>query len=472
MGKTGFLILCLVLSPLSAQSANFQAYTAYLDNVEDDDEPISVFKTPGQNWKHCEREFDKVTKREKCKDAVGWPDRDSNIRVIGPAKLHKTIDPVTDDTVTEKYTEIEFSYRRKGADGKIYNQKGTGFIESFYLSKKPTSGFYSPLNSEKEICKRKDYPEPAIKKIEDFAKDLGKSVENLSIAQQAEMLSSVVGFCPLKPPTKLPAPLPSGSPYDALIKTTIRSNKTPKLYNEKGKRITNDDVIAIDALARTMYGEMARCYRKGLQYPLAVARMVVNRAESIGRHKEFIKPPQLDDKPDIAKVSTSASQFSLWQKTMKKNGVDLPNGPLHHALCPPIEKGKPFWKSGQASGMESDIWKNTIRIATEAVLHPVGFKKRTEAVNGFFYTSDMAHLKDDKKRKPFFRKMDREFPSIEGRQISDGKCVEVWKEKSEDIPQSRGLAGKKVVSAEIKVRTDAAPVAKPAERPSKKRNKK
>lgn len=440
MGKTGFLILCIVLNLLVVQTALSQPYTAYLDNIEDDDQPVSVFKTPGQNWKHCERQFDKVTKNEKCADAIGWPDRDSSIRVIGPSKLYKTIDPITDDSATEKYTEIEFSYRRKGADGKIYNQKGTGFIESFYLSKKPTSGFYSPLNSVKEICKRKDYPENALKGIENTFKDLTKSVENLSIAQQAEVLSSVVGFCPLKPSTKLPNPLPNGSPYDSLIKTTIRSNKTPKLFNEKGKRITNDDVLAIDALARTMYGEMARCYRKGLQYPLAVARMVVNRSENKDRHGEFIKPPQYDDKPDVAKVSTSASQFSMWQKTMSKNGGNIPNKPLHHALCPPIEKGKPFWKSDQAPVMESDIWKNTLRIATEAVLHPEQFKKRTEAVDGYFYTSGMAHLKDDKKRSPYFRKMKREFPTIEGKQLSDGNCVEVWKENPEDVPRKRKLA--------------------------------
>ncbi len=437
----------VVLSATSTTSTPFVPYTAYLDNVEDDDEPISVFTKPGVNWKNCTPAKDPTTKTDKCVEAVGWPDRNSTIEVIGPSKQSKTTDPITDEVVTENYTKIKFSYRRKGIDGKMYNQKGEGYIESFYLSKEPTSGFYSVKNSKKQACLRKDYPEPAIKKIEDFAKDLGKSVENFSIAEQAEVLSSKIGFCPLRPPTKLPFPLPDGSPYDALIKEKIRTSKTPILYNEVGRRITNDDVIAIDALARTMYGEMAQCYRKGLQYPLAVARMVVNRAESIGRHKEFIKPPQLDDKPDIAKVSTSASQFSLWQKTMKKEGVNLPNRPLHHALCPPIEKGKPFWKSGQASGMESDIWKNTIRIATEAVLHPVGFKKRTAAVNGFFYTSDMAHLKDDMKRKPFFRNMDREFPSVEGKPISDGKCVEVWKEKPEDIPKPRGLAGKKAAAA-------------------------
>ncbi len=423
-----FYALFLYFSLLPPIAGAFTSYPVYLDNIEDDDQPISVFKTPGQNWKHCKREIDKVTKKEKCVDAVGWPDRDSTLRVVGPSKKFKSRDPLTDELILEEYSEIEFNYRRKGADGKMYSQKGIGYIESFYLSKKPTSGFYSAKNSKKEDCPPGKNSQSQLKDIETKFKDLTKSVENLSIAQKADALSARVGFCPLKPPTQFPSDLPQGSVYDALIVPQLMSEKPPAIRDEAGQPITKKDVVAIDALARTMYGEMARCYRKGLQYPMAVARIAVNRAETKRRHQEFIKPPQKDDKPDLAKVTTSASQFSMWRKTKGLPGSKKPNEPLHQALCPPIQKNKPFWKSQQAPAMESDIWKNTVRIATEAVLHPIQFKKRTAQIDGFFYTSDLAHLKTSEKVKPFFRKMNREYPSIEGKELSDGKCVEVWKE--------------------------------------------
>lgn len=413
-----FLLTCIRVN-------SFTSYQAYLDNLEDDDQPVSIFKSPGQNWKYCKKEKDPVTKKDSCSEAVGWPDRDSTIRVIGPSLKFKTIDPITDEPTLENYTEIEFSYQRKGADGKIHQQKGKGYIESFYLSKKHNSGFYSAKSSTKENCPPKKDSQSALKKIENTFKNLTQSVENLSVSQKAESLSAIVGFCPLKPPTLFPKNLPSGSVYDALIVPRLMATSPPAIKDEDGNLMTKQDVVAVDALARTMYGEMARCYRKGLQYPMAVARMAVNRAENKKRRQEFIKPPQSDNKPDLAKVTTSASQFSMWRK-MKKNKKE--NKPLHQALCPPTEKNQPFWKSNQAPAVEANIWKNTMRIATEAVLYPKQFKRRTAEIDGYFYTSDLAHLKNDKKARPFFKDMERSYPAIEGRTISDGNCLEIWKE--------------------------------------------
>ncbi len=417
------LLLVIFLS-LSFTTANaFTKYEAFLDNLEDDDDPVTVFQTPGQNWKYCKKKIDPNTQKSAC-DAVGWPDRDSQITVLGPSKKYQTKDPITNETVFEEYTQVEFSYQRKGINGKIYKKKDIGYIESFYLSKKHTSGFYGVKNLKKEICPPKKDPQSKLKEIINNLKNLTVSVENLSIAQEAEMLSKTVGFCPLKPPTVLPKSFPNGSVYDSLILPQLMSENPPAIKNELGNLISKKEVVAIDALARTMYGEMARCYRKGLQYPMTVARIVLNRSEAKDRLQEFIKPPQNDNKPNLAKVSTSASQFSMWRKTQ---GDNSPNPPLHHALCPPIKLNEPFWNAREAPSMEANIWKNTMRIATEVVLHPTQFKKRTAEVDGFFYTSDMASLKDSK-RKPFFRNMDRVYPSIEGKKVSSGDCVEVWKE--------------------------------------------
>lgn len=398
----------------------FQSTQAYV-NIEEDDAPVSVFKSPGQNWKYCKTEIDPETKKQRCIDAVGWPDRNSQIRIVGPSVKVKTIDPFTDEPMEISYTEVEFVYSRKGNNGENILQVGQGFIESDYLSSTPPRGFYSPANPVKDPCPpdRKD-PQATTKEISKSAEALATSIQNMSIADKAKQVSQHIGFCPLKPPTRLPSDIPEAKIYDTMIAQKLRSERPPAVTNEKGQSITAKEIIAIDSLARTMYGEMASCYKKGLQYPMTLARIALNRSESKGRLKEFVKPPQKDDKPSMAKVATSESQFLVWKKR-KRDGTQNPS--VHKALCPPANPEGQYWNKGKPSTMENDVWKNTVRIATEAVLHPTRFKERTKQVNGFFYTSYLAKEQD----KYFMKNMRREYPDVEGRRVQDG-CLEVWKE--------------------------------------------
>ena len=92
------------------------------------------------------------------------------------------------------------------------------------------------------------------------------------------------------------------------------------------------------------------------------------------------------------------------------------NGPLAHALCPPSDKNKPFWSGAKPSKEEQDIWENTLRIATEAVLFPKKFNARTSQLKQFHYTSGM---------DSFFG-MKQVFPWIADRKVSKNACVQVW----------------------------------------------
>lgn len=393
--------------------AAFTPYTGYIDNIEEDDTPVSVFKTPGQNWNFCKK--DPVTKA--CADAVGWPSRDAKIKVLSPPVKQKARDAVTGESYEEEYLEIEFTYDRKGADGKVYHQHGTGYIESSYISKKKTKSFYTAQNSDKPFCPPGQTNDPQNKIKKDVAqfKDLAASTENLSLEKKADLLSKTVGFCPLKPPTKKPSGFEKNrNVYDQKILPTLLSAKLPNIKNEANKPISRDELIQIDALARTLYGEMAICYRRGLQYPMAVARIIVNRANEESREGEFIKPPHSNRTPALVQVCTTPSQFSMWLGKIKGTA----NEPLHHGMCPPTELNGPFWKSSQAPANEYDIWKNTLRIATEAILYPKQFKKRTNQIDGFFYTSGVGK----------FYNMKKEVPSIEGKPIDRAACLEIWKE--------------------------------------------
>jgi hypothetical protein len=352
-----------------------------------------------------------------CVDGIGWLGRDARITVVGPSKKAKTRDILTDEIIDEDYTEIEFSYDRIGANGKMIHQAGRGFIESSYLEKKKTKSFYTAQNSRaSSICPPdKTDPQSKIKKDTSVFKDIGDSSANLSLEKKAAVLSETVGFCPLKPPTKNPIGFEKNqNVYDQFVLPTLLQSPIPKMTNESGKQITRDELIQIDTLARTLYGEMGKCYRKGLQYPMAVAKVILNRTDNSDRQNEFIFPPHSSKVPTLTKVCTSPSQFSMWLKSINSK----PNITLHQGLCPPREANKPFWKSDTASKNEADIWKNTMRIATEAVLYPKKFKERTKEVNGYFYTSDVGS----------FFKMKKTVPSIEGKPIDNPKCLEMWKE--------------------------------------------
>lgn len=411
-----FILLLLFLN-ITCWADSFTPYTAYIKNLEDDDQPVTVFKIAGQNWKHCDVGIDPVTNTRYCKDAVGWPGKDAKIKVVGESIKVATLDPVDDSPIEEEYTRIEFEYERiNKKTGEKVLQSGAGYIETSYLSKEKFSGFYSAKNSvKKEPCENKSNPQEKLKNIESSIKDVSESIENLSLEKKAEALAKSVGFCPLKPPNEYPKNLKKDvNVYDDKILPHLKTLPVPKITNEQNKLITQEEVIQIDTLSRTLYGEMAKCYRRGLEYPMAVAKMIMNRAENTSRHAEFIKPPHIDNKPTLSKVCTSPSQFSMWLKSI--NGQ--PNKPLHHGLCPPIKKDAPFWHSQQAPAAEYDIWKNTVRIATEAILYPKKFKKRTSEINGYFYTSGVGK----------FFNMKQQFPKIEGQKIDRSSCLEIWKE--------------------------------------------
>ena len=413
-----FLLLFLGWNVFS-QNSEFKPYPAYIDSVEEG-QFLTVFNKPGMNWSTCTIQFDKVTKAEKCKEAVGWPSRDAKIKVISPPVKAKVFNPYTEEDVEENYVKIEFEYKRIGKDGKEHHQKGEGFIELDYLSRSARNPFYGAQNntSTKPNCDENKNSFSQLNQIANQIKPLASSIENLPIAKKAEELSKVVGFCPLVPATKKPAYAGKENVYDHFILPGLQKKPVPKIKSESGELMTQAQLIEIDSLARTLYGEMAQCYKHGLQYPLAVAKIIQNRKNS-NRDGEFIKPPQAKGKPKVAQVATTPSQFSMWHKTI----AGKKNNPLHHGLCPPQKPGQPFWRSKSTPKQENDIWLNTVRIATEAVLHPKEFDRRTSEIKGFHYSSGMS----DRPNK-WMKKMEQVNPSIQGRKIERNACLEIWME--------------------------------------------
>lgn len=417
-----FLFILFFNWTMFAQAAEFTPYQAYIDSVEDG-QYITVFNKPGLNWSTCTIAIDKKTKKEYCKEAQGWPSRDAKIKVISPPVKAKVFDPYTEEQVEETYVKVEFEYERMGEDQKMHHQKGEGYIELAYLSRSARNPFFGAQAAAKTLkdkCKDNNAAAGATEqtKIKNQTKDLAQAIEDLSIAEKAKQLSTVVGSCVLNPSTKKPQYSGNKNVYDHFVLPKLQSTKPPAMLTESGKPMTRSQLIEIDAMARTLYGEMAACYKHGLQYPMTVAKIIQNRSES-GRDREFIKPPHQTDKPKTAMIATSPSQFSMWHQTIQGKK----NNPLHHGLCPPQKSGAPFWRSRSAPKQEHDIWMNTVRIATEAVLYPKQFKKRTQQVQQLHYSSGMSD-----RPNAWMKKMKQVRPSIEGRKIERDACVEVWQE--------------------------------------------
>ncbi len=408
-----FLFLFSMVSLISFSQTGTEPVgkPATITGIEEDDQYISVFTTPGQTYNHC-------PKGKKCKPAIGWLDRNAKIRVIGEPEKHLTKELHTDEIVQDEFRKIQFEYDRSGI-----HQQGEGYIPNDYVSMTKTKPLYSVTQPkiEKKPCPPKTN-DKALTQIEETLKPLTPPIQNTSFIQQADEISKIVGFCPLSPADKAPKNLPEKTNmYDHFIKNNSRLSEknVPQILAENNQLMTQQNLIEIDSLSRTMYAEMASCYRSGLQYPMAVAKIILNRTEKKSRHKEFIKPPHEMPKPDVAKVCTSPSQFNCWMKQI----AGVKNNTLHHALCPPQKENTPFWNGKVAPKYETDLWKNSVRIATEAILHPNKFDKRTSDINvkngNFFYTSGMGKFFNMKQRKDY---------TVDGNPLDKSRCLEIWTE--------------------------------------------
>lgn len=373
---------------------------AFLDL--EDDEIVSVFNKPGMNWKNCSAD-------PACRP-IAWPDRGAEIEVVSPARKMKVEDPYTGQMQDEEYVQIKYRYKRT-VKGKVYTQEGQGWVDAAYVTQKKKNSFYGKVEAPKEYCPPGTKNSGGPKEIQKSLEPLEKTLSHQSVTAAADALKSRIGACVINPKNP-PKNFAAGNPYDAYVLPQLRKSGVPPLTKEDGSAMTEKDMVDIDALARTLYAEMARCYKHGLHYPMTVAKIAVNRSLATDRKSEFIKDDHSSHKGPLARVVTSPSQFSLWLKKMDGKT----NNSLLQALCPPSDKTKSFWTGSTPPPYETSIWENTLRIATEAVLFPKQFNARTRQVKQFHYTSGL---------KSFYG-MKQVFPWIEDRKVSKDACVQVW----------------------------------------------
>ncbi len=253
------------------------------------------------------------------------------------------------------------------------------------------------------------------------------------VSYLADQIKPLTGMC-FNPSTKKTNELKEikrVNPFDILIYPEItesiiyRTNngqldlvKLSKIANTK---IDVEDIVTIDALARTLYGEMGICFKHGLHYPMAVAKIALNRSRSdeLAFFRFTNSATHIQGKSKLNMIVTTPSQFQSWipKEEVRIENKSVKTTAFKQTLCPPSNPNKNFYLGYKPDIDQLNIWTNAVRIATEAVLFPDKFDKRTHSITGTLYSSGLAGNPWDKKK--VFRK-------IEGRSLSLESCIQIW----------------------------------------------
>ncbi len=276
------------------------------------------------------------------------------------------------------------------------------------------------------------------KQLEDQKQDMPE------VSEAVKKISPLIGKCVLEPAKgqmpdakgnvtfEAPKNLKSNIVYDEKVLPSVMKNFS-NAQDLKIPRLNAQKLVEIDALARTIFAEMASCIPIGSQYSMAVARVILNRELAMEKNpnatKEFIyeRNTHWPGKNDITRAASSPVQFSAWNKKIidfeelnddREDRVEAlrkgkkmsqakaekianeeikPNAKtgayykfnesgLMHTLCPPSNLKEPYYDGHLPSESLHAIWQNTVKVAIEATLYPENFNKKPTSFATFFIT--------------------------------------------------------------------------------------
>ncbi|KYG66424.1 hypothetical protein AZI86_05080 [Bdellovibrio bacteriovorus] len=303
---------------------------------------------------------------------------------------------------SEGESKLKWRNYYKNKEGRWINAEETSRVSDFYSSMDegdPNCEANKPKDQEQELL------------------DVAAASADVGSEQQLELIMKNVGDCHKNM---------DGKYHDRIVES-VATKKLAVMYKERKMEdgsiqivhATRADWVAIDVLARTLYGEMASCFKKGKQYPETVAKVILNRVDfknQTNLGSRFIASDgdesNLDYRNDITNAAFKSYQFSVWNREDPARRM---------AMCPPSSADKPFWKGSLPGAEEQQIWKDAVRIASKAVLQGETFRKKTKDLTALYYTSNMQLSKKDYKEVPN--------GSIGGKKLPMSRCIQLWKEK-------------------------------------------
>lgn len=386
-----------------------------------------ISSKPGMTWQEC------FLNSHLCVNPS--PDAPLERLLDTPIVEREEIDPGSGEVIKVKYMKVRYQYEESG------KKKTTeGWIETSVLREKELQPLYRKSTPSKvtalknvqkeEPCEPKSLQPKNQKQVEAVARASIAEADPLKQLENAtERLAGIVGQCPLNPPHQKKLEAWKGKNiYDqeALPLLDQRQNAAEGLFkfSKDGKSMVPasfDDVVNIDTLARTIYSEMNGCFKVGLQYPMAAAKVALNREELVDAgngYPHFYAPPQRVGKPTLSKVLTAPSQFSVWNLSGAKNPRDQT---VLRALCPAKEGSRNNWSGIAPNPADVAAWNQALKIATEAILFRPRFKAKANEVTQFYYTSKRTEYDGRKRAHPA--------PVIVGRKVESFDCMYLWEGK-------------------------------------------
>lgn len=426
-------------------------------------ERVVLFRRPGLDLLRCRPGVVALT---KCvdQDQVGYPNGAAKVQLIRDAKTGRPNTynlegehPYTKEYLEETWYEVEATYVFQGK-----TETKRGWLHENQL--KFTNPKVASIKSlkEKQPCppqnnrKNPNRKEVALRgQIEETLAEVQKQIiapSDKAVEKAANALYGVIGQCTYNPPLTQPKPnwTDQRPLYDQEVMPIIKANakRLPMISAQAGVNITERQLIDIDMLSRTLYGEMAKCSYRGPQYMQMVARVVMNRAQfdqnylaAKGQKSEFTAESNFfsmnhrADESPIQAVLNSAKKFNNWdlyfyKRDKSKKVVKVFNeSGVTHALCPPASPNV-YWGSHLATpgipkvgSEELGIWSQVSKIATEAVLFPEQFKAKTNNLHDVLLFQSKIHSRQN---MSVFNGRPRVNRSVQGRPVNVDTCAVIY----------------------------------------------
>lgn len=352
--------------------------------------------------------------------------------------------------------------------------QSTGWVDHHFISYDPVSDPYHKGDKAQERCT----DDLALAKDKKSAAEsiLHGTIESVKddLKKNKKILKPLVGHCFYQTPFKeeieknidkwwgedVPTPI-----YDRIILSQEDKvfPQVPSIRKEDGTLLTQQEMIDIDTLARTIYGEMDGCQRAGIQNFMAVAKVALNRADIVQYSKQLVSvsKPLISDntadlsddkkkqnkllkddylhaqskafqferddkhhplKSDLSRVLTASKQFQNWNlKLPKKNPKydpkkkDGPNNRKHV-----LENNLTNIKRTLCPNQKSDGWNKALLVAAHAILYPRDFREKTKEIVQLHYTSTV----------DYYDSTEQVYPKIDGvGLVNIDKCVRLWDDK-------------------------------------------
>lgn len=356
---------------------------------------------PGKTYQDC---WDIETNKDAKVPCKAWPTAGDNATNLefADSEVVRFHDPLEGRDVTRIFYKANGTYFPKKLDekGKSYYDSQAKKIDSLWIDSKNIR--YTPLGKSVDLSRcppdpRGDGPgmPRSRKDFEDIAKQMS---DNLYLG-----ILPHVGKCIQNQ---------SGVPGLRQHWSQRTRQRDPANLTVAGAKISPLQLEAIDVLARVVFGEMRSCANIGLQYPMTVARVALNRADLARERRPNSSIFPLPNKKGIPGAPVEEAMIKVLGTPLQFSALNRNDSNLSKVMCPT----KPTKRKGFDPSVEA--WKRSVKVAAMTILDTKEFKEKTNSIKVFHYTSAI---------KAPWKGAKRVSASVDGYAVDNASCIRLWK---------------------------------------------